>query len=751
MSDLYRGSITTVPGALDSELYVWGCAHQNSDWIVLNWRERRWRVIETISSENTPSARHAHSATYFTMLGEAYIAVLGGSARAVTEPNPPFSDVHIYDIKHRLWLPVPLASDSQANVENLTPRLFHSATFVEIEYDPYLVVVGGIFSDSTLAPNVPMPTMVNRRALVLPELRFYNLRLRCWSQPVYVPGRYRHSAILIPSTTREPKLMIIGGRDVRGDLSDETLLIDVRGAFRSLKHSSSAAERPPADNHGQGVYWSWLTGIVQPLGPYYGNCHVASHVDSVVIFALPNHTLTRPRRAERTRRANPFEPVVRSRPPEPSTSSSHSETQPGYSAWAISFDGGSTSFRELRKLRRISQKAEVAAQALATHMPNPVSPAPPTNPPVPAPPAAHPTSTTTPPKAEWLWCGTVPSGWGTAMGGQEDLLLLMYQTEGRVFLVPALLSALGIPRERSNEVDSTLSLGSSSGLLCLLPPLWDGTSEMSSVTLDPTVPPFGDFALCTSTPDAPPIILHRSVLLARSAHFRSLLTSGFSESRTGEVTVEENYAAAYALCHWIYTSSLPAWLESPNAFSWDDDFGTSLSTEGRYAAHAGEILCELLIAANARMLPTLANRVRQLIRAEHMHVPELAPLVWRAAELTDVSDVEELVPFSNASSRQAESLWVSEVVQTQMRPAEQQKQFSAAVSHWCCEGGPEVRAAMEGAKEWLEPEVWRCWVDKCAKLGGTETPRPQESFGSGMCGEKEGGKGGQGDVTMEGG
>lgn len=87
----------------------------------------------------------------------------GGSASSSTDSNPPFADVYIYAVHDRLWLPVPPSSLSQANVEQLTPRLFHSATFVEIEYEPYLVVVGGIFSDRTLAANVPIPTMVNRR------------------------------------------------------------------------------------------------------------------------------------------------------------------------------------------------------------------------------------------------------------------------------------------------------------------------------------------------------------------------------------------------------------------------------------------------------------------------------------------------------------------------------------------------------------------------------------------------------------
>ena len=96
VSDLYRGSITAVPSAHDTDLYAWGCLNQ-TDWAVLDWRERRWRAIEAVctgcgffrislsnfgplkaKNDNGPGTRHAHSATYFTMLGEAYIAILGG-------------------------------------------------------------------------------------------------------------------------------------------------------------------------------------------------------------------------------------------------------------------------------------------------------------------------------------------------------------------------------------------------------------------------------------------------------------------------------------------------------------------------------------------------------------------------------------------------------------------------------------------------------------------------------------------------
>ncbi|CAE6500077.1 unnamed protein product [Rhizoctonia solani] len=702
VSDLYRGSITAVPGAHDTELYVWGCPNQ-IDWIVLDWRERRWKVIETAKNDNAPGTRHAHSATYFTMLGEAYIAVLGGADSPSNDSTLRFADVYIYDIKHRLWLSIIPESESQENVESLTPRLFHSATFVEIEHDPYLVVVGGIFNERTMATNVPVPTVINRRSSVLPELRFFNLRLRRWSHPIYIPGRYRHSAVLIPSS-REPKLMILGGRDKKGNLSKETILINLRAAFQTLKYHSPLGGAPPED-HGAGIYWSHLAGVVQPLGPYVGSCHATTYADSVIIFGHVDRSMHEEPPSLRPRIRPPrgplrFQAEPRPRPPEPSRRSSDSQMpgsdQTEYSGWALSFDGGSASFRELRRLRRVSQKAECAVQAL------PIAALPITMSPPPPPPA--------PSKPDWLWTGTVKSGWGTSTGGQEDLFLLMYQANKRTFLVPVLLSALAIQKDDANTRGS--------GLGGLLPPLWNGVIPQTQMGLDPAVPPFGDFALKTSTPGAPPIILHRSILLARSVYFRVLLTSGFTESRTGQVQMEETYPTLYALAHWIYTGELPGWIESPSMFPDDDD----ISTESRYASHAGETLCELLIAANARMVPTLVHHVRQLLRS-HMHIPELAPLIWRAMELTGMDQAEEVVPFGpGAGSRRGAGSreWIQDVVGHQLRPTESQRQFGAAVVQWCCGQDPEVGAAMEDAKEWLEPGIWKSWEERCAKIRASE-------------------------------
>ncbi|KAG8780704.1 hypothetical protein FRC12_022666 [Ceratobasidium sp. 428] len=721
VSNLYRGSITAVP-SLETELYVWGCAHQTSNWIVLNWRTREWRVVESISDAEAPSARHAHTATYFSMRGESYIAVLGGSASSANDSNPPFADVYIYNIKQKLWLPVPLVAESQAGAEQPTPRLFHSATFVEVENEPYLAVVGGIFSDRTLAVNVPVPTMINRRALVLPELRFYNLRLRTWSQPVYVPGRYRHNAVLIPSSSREPKLMIVGGRDMKGNLSKEPLIIDIRSAYQSLRHSFPSSHGSPAEDYGQGIYWSLLGGIVQPLGPFYGNCHAVSHGDSVIVFALLDRAIsqTHTQPTHTGHRSSRSRTESRPRPSEQTSAPYRHDSNPSHSGWALSFSGGSVSFRELRKVRRTAQKAEVAAQSIAAlsaqvqaqmspeALEPPVAPALHPQPPTPAPAPVI----SVPPRTSWLWCGVVNSGWGTMTGGEEDLLLLVYQAEERIFLVPLLLSALGLSRSKHEDEPSTLR----ASLSDLLPPLWDGTPQnMSSSHTNPSIPPFADFLLHTSTPGAPPLAVHRNILLSCSSYFKSLLTSGFTESMSGEANVDEGYAASYALCCWIYTRTLPAWLETSSTF-WSNEMFSNPPIEFSYAAHAGETLCELLIAANARMLPALATHVRALIRSDHMYAPELAPLVWRAAELTDVTDPEDL--FSCAPPGVASVRWVADIVQSQVRPPEDRKVFMAAVSKWCCEGEPEVVSAMEGAREWLEPEIWDAWVQQREKLGG---------------------------------
>ncbi|KAF8678753.1 hypothetical protein RHS04_04922 [Rhizoctonia solani] len=700
ISDFNRGSITAVPGAVDTELYAWGCPNQ-SDWVVLDWKERRWRIVETAKNDNSPGVRHAHSATYFTMLGEAYIAVLGGSDGSTNDSNLAFADVFIYDIKQRLWLSVVPEAESQKDVEYLTPRLFHTATFVEIDHDPYLAVVGGIFNERTMAVNVPNPTVINRRTSVLPELRFFNLRLRRWSNPIYIPGRYRHAAVLIPST-REPKLMLIGGRDKKGTLSKETILINLRLAFHTLKHRLPS-DKLPTEDHGAGIYWSHLAGVVQPLGPYVGSCHTTTHANSVIIFGREDRSMDDELPSSRPRNRLPrgplrFQPEPRPRPPEPTRRSSdisqHSD-QTDYSGWALTFDGGSVSYRELRRLRRMSQKAELAVKSLPIPaLPSPVVPT------DPAPPQNMPVTS----KPEWLWSGVVKSGWGTSTGGQEDLLLLLYQANKHTFFIPVLLSALAIQKDVSNARGC--------GLDGLLPPLWDGFTTQTTMPLDPSEPPFGDFALRSSTPEAPPIILHRSVLLARSVYFKILLTSGFTESRKGEVEMEESYPALYALAYWIYTSGLPEWLESSSIFPHEDD----TSIEARYASHAGETLCELLIAANARMVPALVVHVRQLLRS-HMHVPELAPLVWRAMELTGMDQSEEVIPFSSSGSRDGlgNREWIRDVVAHQLRPTESQREFNSAVVQWCCGSDAEVRAAMESAKEWLEPEIWRSWVNKCGK------------------------------------
>ena len=88
---------------------------------------------------------------------------------------------------------------------------------------------------------------------------------------------------------------------------------------------------------------------------------------------------------------------------------------------------------------------------------------------------------------------------------------------------------------------------------------------------------------------------------------------------------------------------------------------------------------------------------------------------------------EEVVPFGLRSSSE-------EWIRDQLRPTESQRQLSAAVVLWCCGSDPEVRAAMEGAEEWLESGVWTSWVEKCAKVRASET--------KGSTNEENGARGG---------
>ncbi|KAI8802357.1 hypothetical protein BJ742DRAFT_749267 [Cladochytrium replicatum] len=65
-----------------------------------------------------------------------------------------------------------------------------------------------------------------------------------------------------------------------------------------------------------------------------------------------------------------------------------------------------------------------------------------------------------------------------------------------------------------------------------------------------------DFTLTTSDPSAPPIRVHRLVLISRWPHFHSLLQSGMSESAHATLHIPEPHATVLAFVRFLYTDSL---------------------------------------------------------------------------------------------------------------------------------------------------------------------------------------------------
>jgi hypothetical protein len=54
-----------------------------------------------------------------------------------------------------------------------------------------------------------------------------------WSPTLHVPARYRHSAVLVPSRSSrsQPRILVIGGRDAKGQHNDPSFVIDLRYAI----------------------------------------------------------------------------------------------------------------------------------------------------------------------------------------------------------------------------------------------------------------------------------------------------------------------------------------------------------------------------------------------------------------------------------------------------------------------------------------------------------------------------------------
>lgn len=98
--------------------------------------------------------RHAHTATHYVCDGRSYIVVYGTQIKGFgpgsllrRSPTPGGYDgemrepttTHIFDVENRCWV-------EGAISDQYTPaaRSFHTATYVCVDNEPYLFVVGGL-------------------------------------------------------------------------------------------------------------------------------------------------------------------------------------------------------------------------------------------------------------------------------------------------------------------------------------------------------------------------------------------------------------------------------------------------------------------------------------------------------------------------------------------------------------------------------------------------------------------------------
>lgn len=173
------------------------------------------------------------------------LCCLGGT----DEEGQYHGDVAIFDVDAKSWLPLRAeqSSDVQAEemadaimadrqeqssviVQDVTPRIHHTATVVETDLGPMLFVVGGY-------------SHANGITRVMGTLQILDLRSLRWSPRFELPQRYGHAAVLV-----QRQLLIVGGRDELGaDVSScESLRIDVDKVMRQWCRFDASGGRDTA-------------------------------------------------------------------------------------------------------------------------------------------------------------------------------------------------------------------------------------------------------------------------------------------------------------------------------------------------------------------------------------------------------------------------------------------------------------------------------------------------------------------------
>ncbi|KAF8342910.1 uncharacterized protein EI90DRAFT_802652 [Cantharellus anzutake] len=534
--------------------------------------------------ELAPGSRHAHSSTYYEFEQHEYIVIYGrrhisgykafaddGFAGGYDDCYLPGHTAHVYSLDESSWLYK--SPEPSPFVVTPTPRSYHTATFVNVDNEPYLFVVGGIHH-----------TRGNEgRTYVLSDLNILNLRRLEWSSLPLV-SRYHHSAVLLPGSS--PRILVIGGRDSRGLWSSTPFVIDVRAALKKSGLSDidclGLPSRTTSEGHDEDDDRLW-SSLVLPIGPFLPfNRPLWLARDGSIIFVFgcavdPNEI-----------------PHVHNLTSEMASTSGI--------LVSFHFDPGWTTCVQYSVLSQVS-----SADPLATNS-----------------------------NRKWVWFGVLDSHLvfdpldddpALMSSGSEKLLMILStdsrevghtsnvgRVESEASYNAVLLPLARILHSSSDDrARSCLERHPTIPSLCSFavhaPQLWHPIESPTALDRRPL---YTDTTIICSTASSPPLYAHSLILSARSSFFRSLFQSGLAESSKKEVRLDEPYLVSYVLLHYFYTEMLPPFLAQ---YSTVHSQSVGKSSWIQNANDAVKLASATLVAASKYLSPSnLTFQLHTLIR-----------------------------------------------------------------------------------------------------------------------------------------
>ena len=550
-----------------------------------------------------------------------------------------------------------------------------------------------------------------------PELCVLNMRTRKWYPRLNVLSRYGHAAVLIPGT--RPRILILGGRDARGNHSSLHFMIDVLTVLDLLKvhHeplSSSIGHLALSDGlstSAQSCPWHSLGPFSNPIGPFNGTGNLwAGRIRNVVyVFGQSKGD---------------------SGPATDLFSDAPTQTLP-YSVWTLKFDTGWCTFEDI-----------------STHV---------------LPPSSG--TGTTDRKERWMWFGVLDSGLKINRGDDTDevdwnqvstepiLFALNSVRESsyevaveenskcaiRCLAVPALALPVGVVESRNDKSGEHIDGWFNPSYARYLPPLWHPTQGNSeSASLSSLIVSGPDVAIHSSTYGAPPILAHSVIIGARSSYFRMLLSHNFGPSNTKrsidsreahlKTTVDESYITTYSLVYFLYCSALPPLLLDHTVCkqalqsmpyscpSQSPPVPVSPWASWAESVSATRVAADLLVAADKYLFPpSLSNVLRRCVMENHISTSN-AVYIWRSAYLTrnqgdvDSGNVLMVKHTCNKDGRvgdngvtpvdKTEEDWLCRKVREayerrNCRPDSPARAFLTEVSRWCARRIDEIEPVLQ--------------------------------------------------------